>query len=225
MSTAVGTNSTHSWKEQVNAFNSDEYLKDGKKIELPKDLETKLQKSFTSLFRGQCLVTGENLETKAKTEAKDVAKRLQHWADWINEELSNDDLTDADKQSFMDKFCNLSSDDLDQDTDGVIGRILAAVVSGDEQAFTEMFDDEGFGNHNLTSAQVTAIDKDRMTKFKEWREANGIQHSPSTAQVNALRRHFQEQQKSASEIQHMTLDEVAERQKQLDAQRLASKPA
>lgn len=195
------------WQAQLETFTSEEFIESGEHIEIPQAFKDKMA-AFAK----------EHPE-----RASDIHQSLtaiEKWADFVNEQLGSNDLSEAEKKDFMATFFNESSDSLDDGGSGAIGRILSAVISGDEGAFNDMFCDGV--NDELRQDDIEGIDDDRQKTFKEWREANGIQRPADKGAINALNKIFGEQRATLDEYKGMSIAEAAER---MEARRTVAKPA
>lgn len=196
------------WQAQLETYTSEEFIQSGKHVEIPQ------------AFKDKMAAFAKEHPERASDINQSLAA-IEKWADFVNEQLGSNDLSEAEKKDFMATFFNESSDDLEDPGSGVIGRILSAAVSGDEGAFNEMFDDNWLADE-LRQDDVKAIDDDRQKTFKEWREANGIQRPADKGAINALNKIFGEQRATLDEYKGMTIAEAAER---MESRPTVAKPA
>lgn len=195
------------WQAQLETYTSEEFIQSGKHVEIPQ------------AFKDKMAAFAKDHPERASDINQSLAA-IEKWADFVNEQLGSNDLSEAEKKDFMATFFNESSDDLENGSSGAIGRILSAAVSGDEGAFNEMFCD-GAGDE-IRQDDVKDIDEDRQKTFKEWREANGIQRPADKGAINALNKIFGEQRATLDEYKGMTITEAADR---MESRRTVAKPA
>jgi hypothetical protein len=111
--------------------------------------------------------------------------------DEINEFLSRPDVSRSEKLNFLSRFFTDGTGDLDDNEAESLGRIVAAVMTGDTDALESMiFDnDGGLADDALEIDELNDIMEKFDEAFADWKDTRGIQRDNDRlglARVNDL---------------------------------------
>jgi hypothetical protein len=172
------TNNTYT---QATKFRSSEFASQAKasKSTLKLDIEGLMSslKSQHSLYP---------LSSEKVGRAERLLTQLDDFLGEVNTFLTRGDLSDEQRSAFLKRFFGSAIDP--DDADGIdhdasvakltsaLSTLVAAAVSGDASALTEMLT----SGNTIDELDLTAMINNATKDMGEWREKNGVSHTPDT---------------------------------------------
>jgi hypothetical protein len=141
------------------------------------------------------LKTGAGMGEDQLERAERVLSQLGDFLTEVSAFLARSDLTDAQRSSFLRRFLGAAinpdhADGVDHDASGeqqtsALSTLIAASVSGDVHALKEMFT----CGENIDERDVTAMINNATKDMGEWRDKNGVAHTPDIFFENLKKAH------------------------------------
>lgn len=181
---ATVTNNTYT---QAATFRSAEFA------EQTKTGQSALKLDVKAIIRS--LKTNTDMDGGQLEKAERVLSQLGDFLTEVDAFLARSDLTDAQRASFLKRFLGAAinpddADGVDHDASGelqtsALSTLIAAAVSGDVGALKEMFT----GSQNIDERDVTAMINNATKDMGEWRDKNGVAHTPDIFFENLKKAH------------------------------------
>ncbi len=135
------------------------------------------------------LKTGTGMDRRNLEQAERMLSQLNDFLTDVSAFLARSDLTDAQRSTYLKRFLGaaINPDDADSvghDASGerqtsALSTLIAAAISGDVDALKEMLE-HGFDKQAIDELDITVMINTASKEMGDWREKNGVNHTPDT---------------------------------------------